>query len=39
MRKLNGRNKIFIAVFSIIVVVMVVILVASVGIAQKNGTM
>lgn len=38
MRKLNGRNKIFIAVFSIIVIVMVVILVASVGIAQKNGT-
>lgn len=38
MRKLNGRNKIFIIVFSIIIIVMVVILVTSVGIAQKNGS-
>ncbi len=38
MRKLNGRNKIFIAVFSIIIIVMVVILVLSVNIAQKNGS-
>ncbi len=37
MRKLNGRNKIFIAVFSIIIVVIVIILVMSVSIAQKNG--
>ena len=38
MRKLNGRNKIFIIIFSIIVVVMIVILVSAVGIAQKNGS-
>ena len=38
MRKLNGRNKIFIAIFSIIVIVIIVIIVASVGIAQKNGS-
>ena len=38
MRKLNGRNKIFIVVFSAIVIVMVVILILSVSIAQKNGS-
>ena len=38
MRKLNGRNKIFIVVFSAIIIVMVVILVLSVSIAQKNGS-
>ena len=38
MRKLNGRNKIFIIIFSIIVVVMIVILVSAVGIAQKIGS-
>ena len=38
MRKLNGRNKIFIVVFSAIIIVMVVILVLSESIAQKNGS-
>ena len=36
-RKLNGKNKAFIAVFSIIIVAMIVILVVAVFHSQKNG--
>ncbi len=38
MRKLNGKNKIFIALFSGLIIIMIVILVASVFISQKNGS-
>ena len=37
MRKLNTRNKFFIAIFSIIILIMVGILVVSVNLSSKNG--
>ena len=37
-RKLNGKNKIFIVIFSIIVIAMIVFLVLAVSLAQKKGS-